>query len=255
MTTNEQPIAGDRSAWSSAGSNGCGALVLHGFTGNPSSMRGLAEALAAAGFTVELPLLPGHGSTVDALIPTRWSDWLTAALNAYDDLASRVDRVVVAGLSMGGTLTTALGLERPGTAGLILINPAVEPMVEEFRELLRQMADADEVMPAIGDDIAKPGVTEGGNDATPIRALLSLAEAGDSLAPRLGELSMPCLLMNSPQDHVVPPSAADFFVARVSATVERVILDRSYHVATLDYDAELVEASAVDFARRVCALS
>ena len=42
-----------------------GALVLHGFTGNPSSMRGVAEALAAVGFAVELPLLPGHGTSVE----------------------------------------------------------------------------------------------------------------------------------------------------------------------------------------------
>ena len=218
-------------------------------------MRGLAEAFGDAGFSVELPLLPGHGSTVEDLIPTRWSDWLGAALQTYDDLANRVGNVVVAGLSMGGTLTTAIGLERPATAGLILINPAVEPMAPEVIDLIRQMGEASDVMPAIGDDIAKPGVTEGGNDATPIQALLSLAEAGEALAPRLGELSMPCLLLNSPQDHVVAPSAAEFFVANVGTSVERVTLERSFHVATLDYDAPLLEASSLAFAKRVCGLS
>ncbi len=218
-------------------------------------MRGLAEALGDAGFSVELPRLPGHGSTVEDLIPTRWSDWLTSALATYDDLAGRVDKVVVAGLSMGGTLTTAIGLERPKTAGLILINPAVEPMAAEVVDLLRQMGEASEVMAAIGDDIAKPGVSEGGNDATPIQALLSLADAGGVLAPRLGELSMPVLLLNSPQDHVVAPTAAEFFVANVTTTVERVTLERSFHVATLDYDAPLVESSSIAFARRVCGLS
>ena len=42
-----------------------GALVVHGFTGTPQSMRGLAQAFARAGYAVELPLLPGHGTTVD----------------------------------------------------------------------------------------------------------------------------------------------------------------------------------------------
>ncbi len=218
-------------------------------------MRGLAEVFANAGFSVELPRLPGHGSTVEDLIPTRWSDWLGAALQTYDDLAARVGKVVVAGLSMGGTLTTAIGLDRPETAGLILINPAVEPMAPEVLGLIRQMGEASEVMPAIGDDIAKPGVTEGGNDATPIQALLSMAEAGNVLAPRLGELSMPVLLLNSPQDHVVAPSAPEFFVAHVTTSVERVILERSFHVATLDYDAPLIEASSLAFAERVCGLS
>ena len=240
--------------WSCPGTNGCGVLVLHGFTGNPSSMRGLAEVFGHAGFAVELPRLPGHGSTVDDLIPTRWSDWLRAALQTYDDLASRVDKVVVAGLSMGGTLTAAIGLERPQTAGLILINAAVEPMAPEIRDLLRLMGETSETMDAIGDDIAKPGVTEGGNDATPIQALLSLADAGDLLTPRLGELSMPCLLLTSPQDHTVAPSASDFFAAHVTTSVERVTLERSFHVATLDYDAPLVEASSLAFAQRVCGL-
>ena len=50
-----------------------GALVLHGFTGNPQSMRGLALALADAGFTVEMPLLPGHGTVIEDMLDTRWS--------------------------------------------------------------------------------------------------------------------------------------------------------------------------------------
>ena len=48
--------------------------MLHGFTGNPQSMRPLAEALAAAGYTVDLPLLPGHGTAIEDMIPTRWAD-------------------------------------------------------------------------------------------------------------------------------------------------------------------------------------
>ena len=46
-----------------------GALVLHGFTGNPQSMRGAGLALADAGLTVELPLLPGHGTDVADMAP------------------------------------------------------------------------------------------------------------------------------------------------------------------------------------------
>jgi carboxylesterase len=61
--------------WSHVGEGPHGALVVHGFTGNPGSMRGVAEALAAAGFHVEMPLLPGHGTRVEDMLPTRWADW------------------------------------------------------------------------------------------------------------------------------------------------------------------------------------
>ncbi|MFT3852780.1 MAG: hypothetical protein QM733_08600 [Ilumatobacteraceae bacterium] len=53
-----------------------GTLVVHGDTGNPSSMRELAEAFVAAGFHVEMPRLPGRGTHVDDMIPTRWPDYL-----------------------------------------------------------------------------------------------------------------------------------------------------------------------------------
>src|SRR5687767_1255334 len=98
--------------FSAAGSNGHGVLVCHGFTGNPQSMRGLAEAFAAAGFSVELPRWPGHGTTIEDMLETGWADWSGAAEAAYTDLAGRClgegGRVVVAGLSMGGTLAVWL---------------------------------------------------------------------------------------------------------------------------------------------------
>src|SRR5688572_33329114 len=75
-----------------------GALVLHGFTGNPASMRGVAEALADAGFAVELPRLPGHGTTIEDMLTTRFTDWAATAEAAYLDLAGRVASLVVVGL-------------------------------------------------------------------------------------------------------------------------------------------------------------
>ena len=97
-------------AWSTdgAGPGSPGALCIHGFTGNPSSMRPVAEAFAAAGFAVELPRLPGHGTTVEDMLTTSWEDWSAEAEAAYQRLAARASKVVVAGLSMGGTLTVWL---------------------------------------------------------------------------------------------------------------------------------------------------
>ena len=92
-------------------------LVLHGFTGNPQSMRPLAESLATAGFTVELPLLPGHGTAIEDMIPTRFADWSEAAETAYDGLARRCEAVAVAALSMGGTLALWLAERHPEIPG------------------------------------------------------------------------------------------------------------------------------------------
>lgn len=241
--------------WSHSGTGPDGALVLHGFTGNPGSMRGVAEALASAGFHVEMPLLPGHGTTVEEMIPTGWADWSGAAEDAYRALAVRSRRVVVVGLSMGGALTLWLGAEHPEIAGLVCINPATQTQPAEVIEMVRGMIDAgSETMPAIGSDIAEPGVTEASYDATPLRPLVSfLVDGMAPLQERYPAMRQPLLLLSSPQDHVVEPAQGDFLAATYGGEVTRVSLDRSYHVATMDYDKGLVEERTVAFARAVCA--
>ena len=229
-----------------------GVLVLHGFTGNPQSMRGLAEAFAGAGFAVELPRLPGHGTALEDMLETRWEDWSGTAEATYADLAGRCDKVVVAGLSMGGTLTLWLAERHREIAGIVLVNPAVDPPAESFREMLRGVLESGTaVMPAVGNDIADPDATELAYDGTPIECLLSLCEADEEIVAALGTIECPVLLMNSPQDHVVPPVSGDIVAERVSGPVERVTLEHSYHVATLDYDKEEIVRRAVEFAEKV----
>jgi carboxylesterase len=241
--------------WSHIGSSAHGALVLHGFTGNPGSMRGVAEALAAAGYHVEMPLLPGHGTTVAEMLPTRWADWAGAAEAAYQLLAQRAERVVVVGLSMGGALTLRIGADHPEVAGLVCINPATQPQAPEVVEMLQGMIDAGtDIIPAIGSDIADPDAKESAYDGTPLAPLLSLVN--DGLAPLGAEypnMRQPLLLMNSPQDHVVEPAQAEYLAAHYGGPLERITLERSYHVATQDYDKELIFEATVAFAHRVTA--
>ena len=229
--------------------------MLHGFTGNPGSMRGVAEALADAGYHVEMPLLPGHGTSVAEMLPTRWADWAGAAEAAYQQLAQRAERVVVVGLSMGGALTLRLGADHPEIAGLVCINPATQPQAPEVVEMLQGMIDAGtDIIPAIGSDIADPDSHESAYDGTPLAPLMSLVN--DGLAPLGAEypgMRQPLLLLNSPQDHVVEPAQAEYLATNYGGRVERITLERSYHVATQDYDKGLIFEATVDFANRVTA--
>ena len=238
---------------SHVGTRSTGALVVHGFTGNPGSMRILADAFAAAGHHVEMPLLSGHGTQVDDMVPTRWADWVADTESAYQRLVERADKVVVLGLSMGGALTLRMGADHPDVAGLVCINPAAQPQGEETVAMLIGLADSGtETMPAIGSDIADPDAHESAYDATPVRALASLL--GDGVGPLAGEypaMRVPLLLMNSPQDHVVQPEQAEFLAATYGGVVERVTLDRSYHVATQDFDKALIVEQSLAFADRV----
>lgn len=235
-----------------AASNGPhGVLVLHGYTGCPQSMRPLAEAFADAGFSVELPLLPGHGTEVADLIPTRFADWLGAAEETYQRLAARCDRTVVAGLSMGGTLTLEVARRYPEIAGAVVVNPLVVPPAESFLDILRGSLEGGvDVLPGIGSDIAKEGAAELAYDGTPIEAALSLFAAAAELAEHLDEIRCPLLLLQSRADHLVPPDSGELLVEKAGGPVERVWLENSFHVATLDNDQSELEERAVAFAQK-----
>ncbi|MGH9129466.1 MAG: alpha/beta hydrolase [Acidimicrobiales bacterium] len=228
-----------------------GALVLHGFTGSPQSMRSLAQALAGVGLAVELPRLPGHGTSLDDMVPTRWEHWAEVAEEAYTGLAARCRGVIVVGLSMGGTLACWLAARHPEVAGVVAVNPFVESPAPSFLDLLSGLADAGfEVAPTgIGSDIADPEASELTYEGTPIRAAMSLFEATASLD--LAPIACPVLLFQSRQDHVVPPPSGDLLVRATGGPVERVWLERSYHVATLDYDHTEIESRTVAFARNM----
>ena len=230
-----------------------GVVVLHGFTGNPSSMRGVAEAMMSAGFDVELPRLPGHGTTIDDMQTTGWADWYAAADQAIADLAARVDQIVVIGQSMGATLALAAALKHPAIAGLVCINPATRPpdeatstMIDEFIE------DGLLVVPGEGSDIADPESFDIAYDGTPLLPLKSFVS--DGIVPirdRFGELKMPLRLFTSRQDHVVAPADSTHLAKTYGGPVEHTWLERSYHVATLDYERDVVIAESVAFARKV----
>lgn len=236
--------------FSHRGDRDAGVLVLHGFTGNPGSMRGLAEACAAAGFHVELPQLAGHGTAMEDMVPTRWADWTRDVEAAYQTLAARVQKIVVMGLSMGGSLTLWTGTQHPEVRGLVCVNPATQPQPAEVLGMLTEMVESGQaVMDGIGSDIAEPGVVETAYPGTPLAALLSFQTDGlVPLSTRYGTLKMPLLLFTSTQDHVVSPTDSDALAAAHGGSVERVMLERSYHVATQDYDKHIIFERAVEFA-------
>ena len=247
-TASTPPILPGAEPLSHTAGSATGVLVLHGFTGNPSSVRILAEAAVKNGLDVEMPRLPGHGTTVEDMMTTGWDDWFGAALRSFDALAERCDRVVVAGLSMGGLLTLAVGGARPA-AGLICVNPVARMRSPEEVEMVEELIeDGMTILPGIGSDIADPDVTETAYEGTPLIPLRSMFFEG--VRPRCeqwGNLTAPLLLFTSEQDHVVDPADSAHLAATYGGAVEHVWLKRSYHVATQDYDKDLIVEQSLAF--------
>lgn len=225
-----------------------GVVLVHGFTGSPVSMRPWAEHLAAAGLTVRLPRLPGHGTRWQDLNDTRWIDWYRAAERELDLLLARCDRVFVCGLSMGGTVTLRLAEERAADlAGAVLVNPSLTTADPRAR-LLPLLSLFVPSMPAIGGDIKRSGVSEQAYQRLPTRGAASLQRLWSIVLADLDQITAPLLVYRSTHDHVVPASSVERLVAgATSTTVDVRLLTDSYHVATLDNDAPRIFAESLAF--------
>lgn len=231
-----------------ADGSGTGALLLHGLTGQPASMRPWAEHLAAAGLTVRLPLLPGHGTRWQDLNQTRWTDWYAGAEQALQELTARCQSVFVCGLSMGGTLALRLAEVRADqVSGVVVVNASLDT-ADRRAVLLPLMSRLVPSFPPVGDDIKKPGVTEGAYPRLPLKAAASLRQLWAVTRADLPAISAPVLAYRSVEDHVVPASSLALLAAGATGTsvTQRVLTD-SYHVATLDYDATTIFAESLAF--------
>ena len=236
------------------GSDEIGVVLVHGFTGSPKSMVGWGRALAEQGWTVRVPRLPGHGTRWQDMNVTTWQDWVGEADRQVAELIGRCRHVFVMGLSMGGTITLRIAAERGSEiAGIVLVNPSVHTERKD-RFLLPVVKHVIPSFPAISNDIAMPGQDEGAYDRLPLKAAASLAELWGVVRAGLPRVTQPLLLLRSAVDHVVEPSNAAAVLAGVRSTNAReIVLERSFHVATVDYDAQLIIDESIAFVRDVVA--
>lgn len=230
-----------------------GVLLVHGYTSTPQSMRPWAAHLATAGYTVRVPLLPGHGRTWQEMNRTRWPDWYAEVDRAFQDLRASTRRVAVGGMSMGGLLATKLGIEQgPRVAGLMLVNP----IYLHDNKLLRLLPVLRHVVPSLaglaGDVKRQGGEVELAYDRNPLQAMHSQTRLWAEVSRELDEVTQPVLLLHSRIDNVVPVSSSAYLLDHLSSTdVREVWLEDSYHVATLDNDAPLIHQESVAFVERV----
>jgi carboxylesterase len=234
------------------GNRRIGVLLSHGFTGSPFSMRPWAEFLAREGYAVEVPRLPGHGTSWQDMNTTTYDDWYGEVSRTLDKLVAENDQVFVAGLSMGGGLALRLAAERPGdVAGLLLVNPAVNSGSLKLLPVpfLKHLVPG---MPTIGNDIKKPSIDEYAYPKVPLKALHSMMRGWKPLRRDLHKVTAPILMFRSTIDHVVDPSSGRIILASVSSKdVTERLLENSFHVATLDYDAQAIFEESLKFLQTV----
>jgi carboxylesterase len=224
-----------------------GIALCHGFTGSPLSIMPWAEFLAAQGFAVSVPLLPGHGTDWKDLARTGWKDWYGAFERSYLDLRAATDSCFVAGLSMGGAMALQLA-SRHSVDGVAVVNPALSfydrriYVVGLLKYFMQTTTPVEEQNPT-----AQP-TYDGDYARTPLEAIYQLRQLLRSTARRLPMVTAPLIVFKSARDDVVPPNSLERIRRRVgSASLSVVELPGSGHVATLDVDAATVFAESAAF--------
>ncbi len=247
------------------GSGQLGVLLLHGLTGTSAEMAPVAEVLAGR-YPLYLARIAGHETSVAELARTSWSDWYGSAVAGAEALLRVTPQIVVVGLSMGAMLTVRLAVERRAqVAGIALLSPAIalgRPWLRRLGGGFRTLAALDARVPALQRGLARIVMTKGGSDISdlevrsrhpgyrqvPLRALLNLMHLQRFAWTAAPALSQPALVMHAANDHTCPLDGARALFARLGSADKRmVVLERCFHVVTVDCERERVLAELDGF--------
>lgn len=219
------------------------ALLLHGCGDTPQSLRPVADRLHAAGLTVRVPLLPGHGRTLREFDASRAEEWIGAARDAYGAMRARYESVALAGLSMGGALAVILAAESPPPA-LVLMAPYLE-MPRAIRRLARahrfwqgasylRSGDPRSLLDA---EARAASLAYGATTARVLRELLTVVERAWDALPLV---HAPTLLIQSREDNRLATDVPERALARLGAAERRLVWVEGGHVITVDVDRDRV---------------
>lgn len=226
-------------------------LLIHGFTGSPSHMRTVGDAVHAAGFTARGILLPGHGKTIDEMAKSNDRQWHEACRQAYQELRAKYKRVSVAGLSMGGVLSCLLAEEFEPDC-LILFAPAMRYL--HSVDYLSPVAKY--VMPRMTwpDGKGRKGFLydyDYGYDGVPVGKVDDMTRLQRAARKNLAQITCPTLVIQSHRDEQVHSCVPELVTRSVSSDVREICwVDKSSHVCTIGPDREYIYARVIDFLQR-----
>ncbi len=255
-----------------------GVLLIHGLTGTPTEMRFVARGLHQAGFTVRAVQLAGHCGSNDDLVASGWRDWARSVEVAASELRAQVDHLFVAGLSMGALLALKLAIDRPGDVdGVGLYGTtfrydgwAIPPVARlsfllpiacrlgfgrdrVFMESFPYGIKNERIRSWIVASMLSGDSEAAGLAGNPWPSLAEFVQLSRHVRRRLASVRAPCLVVHSTDDDIASLGNIAEIEQRVSAPVEKVLLDDSYHMVTVDQQRDLLIDRSARFFERIAA--
>ena len=236
------------------GSDSHAVLLIHGFGDTPQSVRPLADALHAAGWTVQCMLLRGHGRPLREYAAARSSDWIADVQSSYRELRVTHRTVVVCGISMGAALSTILAAEHSEIPAVALLAPYfVMPRDMQIKSVLARLLEF--VIPyrvntggelSIHDAAARARTV--GTGVVTGSSLMALRAIALRAQHALSSIRARVLYLQSREDNRLSPHDAVEQFARIgSAIKEQRWLTGCGHIITVDYCKDEVARQVVEW--------
>jgi carboxylesterase len=237
-----------------------GILLVHGFTGAPKEMRRMGEYLHTThDWSVLGVRLAGHATRPEDMLRSSYTDWLASVEDGFALLSGAVEKMVIAGLSMGGVLALTSAAVLPVQGVIAMSTPYKLPddprlrHIEWLSRMIPYMPKGSGA-PDAGWFDKQAYVGHVSYPENPLHAIGELNKLISVMHAALPEISVPALLMHSRDDDYVVKDSMPLIFEHLSVKDKQMLwLEGSGHVITEDAQRLTVFRSAAEFIQRVCA--
>ena len=227
------------------GSNKRGILIFHGFTGTPDEMLHIGNNLNENGFTVYIPLLPGHGTEWRDLNRVKSEDIIRFINHSYTSLHKICESIYLIGFSLGGAVALFTAEKFP-IKKISLINPMV---LQSFMSFLGSaFSFMIPAFPARSDINDKTVSLKAHYSVYPLKGLKEYMKASSNAALNIKRIFSPVRIFCSTEDHLVSAKNTKFIFNNVSSSDKKIILlKHSFHIAVVDFDKDFIAEKTIEF--------
>ena len=241
-------------------------LLFHGMTGHPRELHKFGLGLHKHGFDVFAPVIPGHCQGMNELRKVDWVKWKNFALESFDQLAKKYDRVFVSGICLGAVMSVVVAEERPNVAGVAALSTTLYldgwaiPWTRIFLPIgLHTMLRYFYMFPDTGamgvknDKTRKKIAKKLEEDKTilaffPLSCVHEMLLTGNYMRKNIKNCHAPVITIHSKRDDITSVKSAHFVHDNCSSKrKELILLENSYHLITLDNEQEFILEKTVAF--------
>ncbi len=252
------------------GTNNTAVLLLHGLWSSPTELQPIARALHQAGFTVEMPIIPGYSFQPGDKV-RHWQDWCNTIQNRFRELKKHYQHVAAGGLCIGSVLALHLAASEPVAAltlmsttlrydgwalprWLVALSPILcaTPLhrIMSYREHEPYGLKNAALRKKIANNMLQQGESEVGPAMIPGTATREALALSRVVQRQLPTIMAPTLILHAVDDETASLRNAQMLEAGLGSPIRRTILLRnSYHIITIDNDRKLVAKETVRFLR------